>query len=77
MRLILGGETIGIWEEGKWPGEQFLNVMNISVVKYEVPNDRLIILYFENGIEMHLSDDSDQYECIQISMAGEPGQWII
>jgi hypothetical protein len=51
--------------------------MNVNVVKYEIPNDRLIVISFENGIEMHLRDDSDQYECMQISIEGDPNEWII
>ena len=26
---------------------------------------------------MHLEDNSDQYESMQISFAGDPSQWII
>ena len=76
--LVRNGEVIGRWDEGKWPDRQFFEIMNVNVVKYEVPNDRLIVLSFENGIEMHLKDDSDQYECMQIFIEGDPTQsWII
>lgn len=51
--------------------------MNVNVTKYEVPNDQLIILHFENGVEMHLSDTSDQFESMQIAIEGESGPWII
>lgn len=77
VSLIRNGEVIGRWQEGKWPDPQFFEIMNVNVVKCEIPNDRLIILHFKNGIEMHLRDDSDQYECMQISIEGNPSQWII
>ena len=77
VSLIRKGEVIGGWEEGKWPDTQFFEIMNVNVVKCEIPNDRLIVLHFENGIEMHLIDDSDQFECMQISIHGDPNQWII
>ena len=75
VNLILNGEIIGKWEEGKWPDSKFFEIMNVNVVKYEIPNDRLIILHFENGIEMHLMDSSDQYECMLIII--ESDTWII
>jgi hypothetical protein len=75
--LIRNGDVIGIWDEGKWPDPQFYEIMNVNIVKCEIPHDRLIVLYFENDIEMHLKDDSDQYECMQISIEGDPTQWWI
>ena len=77
VSLIRNGELIGSWDEGRWPDPQFFEIMNVNVVKYEIPNDQLIVLHFENGIELHLKDDSDHYECMQIWIEGEPGQWII
>lgn len=41
--------------------------MNAKVLKWEIPNDPTIIVTLENGIEIHLTDDSDRYECMQIS----------
>jgi hypothetical protein len=75
--LVRNGETIGGWQEGEWPSPQFFEVMNVNVTKYEIPNDRTIIVYLENGVEIHLNDDSDQFECMQISIKGAPSQWII
>ncbi len=75
--LVQNGEVIGSWNEGKWPDPRFYEIMNVNLVKYEVPNDRLIVLYFSNGIEMRLNDNSDQYECMQIQIEGDPNQWII
>ena len=77
VHLHRNGEVIGAWEQGKWPDEQFFDVMNVKLVKFTVPNDRVIVLYFENGIEMHLKDDSDHYESMQISISGDPLPWII
>ena len=51
--------------------------MNLEVRRCEVVNDRLIVFEFGNGIVMHLEDNSDQYECMQISFEGNPAQWII
>jgi len=51
--------------------------MNTEVRRCEIVNERLIVLQFDNGIEMHLEDSSDQYESMQISFAGNPSRWII
>ena len=77
ISLIRNDVLVGSWQEGKWPDAQFFEVMNVNVVRCEIPNDRLMVLHFEHGIEMHLRDDSDQYECMQILIEGNPTRWII
>ncbi len=77
VRLIRDGKQVAYWEEGKWPDSGFYDIMNTEVRRCEIVSDRLIVLEFENGIEMHLEDNSDQYESMQISFAGNPAQWII
>jgi hypothetical protein len=77
IKLVRDGKVIGIWEEDRWPDPQFKEILNVNIQKYEIPNERAIILYFENGIEMHLIDHSDQYESMSISVDGESGPWII
>ncbi len=77
VNLFRGGELIGHWKEGKWPDAAFYDIMNIEATRCEIMNDRLIVIAFANGIEMHLADDSDQYECMQIHFKGNPSPWII
>lgn len=77
VKLFRGGELIGHWEEGKWPDSAFYEIMNTEIIRCEIKTDRLIIIAFANGIEMHLVDDSDQYECMQIRFKGNPSPWII
>ncbi|OGP48355.1 MAG: hypothetical protein A2022_10175 [Deltaproteobacteria bacterium GWF2_42_12] len=77
INLVRNGEIIGKWQEGKWPPPQFFEIMNVDVTRYEIPNDRTIVVHLENGMEIQLSDDSDQFECMQISIKGEPNEWII
>lgn len=76
VKLIRDGRVIGSWKFGKWPTEKFYEVMNVCVVKYEVTNERTIILILENNIEIHMNDDTDQSECIEISINGDT-KWII
>jgi hypothetical protein len=51
--------------------------MNTQITRCESVTDRLIIIAFANGTEMHLVDASDQYECIRIHFKGNPSPWII
>jgi hypothetical protein len=77
VNLFRDGKQIAHWEEGRWPEHGFFDIMNVKVRRCDVPNDRLIVLEFENGIAMHLEDSSDQYESMQIYFEGNPSPWII
>ena len=77
MNLFRDSKLIAHWEEGRWPEPGFFDVMNVKITRCEVPNDRLIVLEFENGIAMHLEDSSDQYECMQIYLEVQSSPWII
>jgi len=77
VNLFRGGELIAHWEEGKWPDPGFYDIMNTEVIRCQIVNDRLIIVEFKNGIEMHLEDNSDQYESMQIQSKGNASPWII
>ena len=77
VNLFRDGKPMAHWEEGKWPEPGFYDLMNTKVMRCEVVSDRLIVFQFDNGLEMHLEDNSDQYESMHISFAGNPSQWII
>jgi hypothetical protein len=77
VNLFRDGKLVAHWEEGKWPDPGFYDIMNAAVTRCEVVSDRLIVLAFDNGLEMHLEDNSDQYESMQIAFEGNPSQWII
>lgn len=77
VNLFRDGKLIAHWEEGRWPEPGFFDVMNARIRRYEIRNQRLIVLEFENGIAMHLEDSSDEYECMQIYFEGHPSPWII
>ena len=77
VNLFRDGKLLAHWEEGRWPDPGFYDIMNTEVRHCEVVSDRLIVFEFANGIQMHLEDNSDQYESMQISFEGEQSQWII
>ena len=77
VTLYRRGERVARWEEGRWPEPGFFDIMNSKVARCEAVSDRRIVFEFENGLEMHLEDCSDQYETMQISFTGNPSPWII
>jgi hypothetical protein len=77
IELFRNGKPFARWEEGTWPDPGFYDVMNVEVTRCDIPNDRLMVLEFKNGVVMHLVDDSDQYECMIITFKGDPSPWII
>src|SRR5688572_19517623 len=56
------GRVVARREPGRCPDPGFYDVMTAAATRCEVLNDRLLVLELENGIAMHLVDDSDQYE---------------
>jgi hypothetical protein len=77
IRLFRDGRLVASWEGGRWPPSGFYDVMNAEVRRWEIPDARRIVLGLENGIEIHLEDNSDCHECFQISVEGSPSPWIV
>jgi hypothetical protein len=75
VNLFRQGKLLGHWEQGKWPDSCFYDIMNVKVTRCEIVNDRRIVVEFDNHIEMHLEDNSDQYESMHIAFEGH--LWII
>ena len=77
VHLYRGAECVARWEEGRWPEPGFYDILNTEIVRCEIVGDSRILLEFGNGLAMHLEDNSDQYESMQILFAGNPSPWII
>jgi len=77
VNLFRDGKLVAHWEEGKWPDPGFYDIMNVEVRRCEVVSDRLIVLELDNEIEIHLEDNSDQYESMQIAFEGSSTRCII
>jgi len=77
VSLFRDDKLMAYWEEVRWPDPGFYEIMNTMVRGYEIVNDQLIVLDFDNGIAMLLQDASDQYESMQISFKGDSTTWII
>lgn len=77
VNLFRKSKAIGHWNEGNWPEPAFYEIMNVGVIRCEMVDDTSIVFEFENGIEMHVEIDSDQYESMQITFEGDPRMWVI
>ena len=75
VEIVKEGVVVDAWQGGSWPKELFQEILNVPVKSVSMPDDKRIILKFENDLEMHLMDDSDQFECMKITVEGEV--WII
>jgi hypothetical protein len=75
VQLLRDDKLVAEWDEGRWPDPGFFDIMNTTVNRCEVLNDRLIEIAFENGLTMRFVDDSDQYECLLITIDGN--LWVI
>lgn len=71
VTLLDGDRIIGNWtESGNWTNVFFQQLLNLAVIGYFVPNDRLLQINFEQGLVLQLYDSSDQYESFQIYRTG-------
>lgn len=77
ISLFREGELVAYWEEGTWPEPGFYDIMNAGVRRCEIVSDKLLVFEFENGLQMHLEDSSNQYESMQIAIKGDPNTWIV
>lgn len=77
VRLFRSGHLITQWDGSNWPEAAFRDVMNQKVVRCDTVGDTRIVLEFEDGLEMHLEDNSDQYESLRITCDWNPDPYII
>lgn len=77
IRFHKNGKLITVWEEGNWPDSIFIEIFNVPITSVDIPDDKTIIIRFENNLEMHLSDSSDEFESMHIYIKGESEPWII
>ncbi|WP_156804640.1 hypothetical protein [Gallaecimonas xiamenensis] len=75
VTLIKNGSVIGSWKNDQWPSPEFKNIFNVNLKNVEIRSDKLLVLTFENNIEMHLVDNSDQFESMTIWVDKE--LWVI
>ena len=77
VNLFRDGELFARWEGGQWPEPGFYEIINSNVRRCEVVNERLIAIEFENGIVMHLEDNWDEFESMQIYFNGDVDGWVV
>ncbi len=77
--LLERGEIIAAWEENRnWTTLEFQRLLNAPIEGYSVPDDRTLEIRFSSELVLHLHDDSDQFESMQIYPLGDAvGQIVI
>jgi len=73
ITLARHGHAIARWEPASWPPADFYHLMNTPVVAVEATGNKALAIRFENGLEAHLADESDQSESMQIIVGPSPG----
>ena len=77
IKLFKAGKEQAAWEAGEWLPEGFSQLFNLEVAGISIPNTKEIVITFEGGLEMHLYDNSEQYESMHIRIKGDPTTYII
>jgi len=73
-----GGEVVATWTEGAgWDQLAYQGLLNATVQAYVVLDGKALQIEFSNGFELHLYDDSDRFETMQIYCPDDPNGPII
>ena len=76
-RIFQAGLLTSSWtEENGWDSVGYQSLLNVEVVGYQVPENTLHI-EFRNGLLLELTDDSDQFESMQIYPFGDVDKVIV
>lgn len=77
VNVFRDGQSVAHWEGGHWPDPGFYEVMNSELRRYEVVSERLLVLELDNGLALHLEDNSDQYESMQITFEDDSALVVV
>jgi hypothetical protein len=68
VTVLRGDSTVSEWnDKSNWSNAAFQVLLARPVLRFSVPNDRVIEIQFAGELSIQLHDDSDQYESMQIS----------
>jgi hypothetical protein len=77
MELKRDGSLIAAWQGGEWPGAGFYEAFCVPAVSAHLMDERRLCITLENGLELHILDNSEQYESLLIFMPDEPGPRVV
>ena len=75
--IKFNGDEIGAWFPGEWPNKCFRDIINVNAIGFEILDDAEVIIKFDNDYTIHLYDDSEQFESMQIVDNILKKTWII
>jgi hypothetical protein len=71
--VLVGDTVISEWDDNyQWTSTAFMNILNLDVISYSVPDKTLLEIKFQDDYILKLYDDSEQYESMQIYEKGRP-----
>jgi len=76
IKLYRSGTLVTHWKGQGWPSSEFYDIMNTEVTHWKIIGDTIIAIEFANGMSMHLEDDLDQYESMNICFGNDPTSTI-
>lgn len=77
IKVIENGVVVEKWNGKHWPGEAFGKILNVNVVRCELPNLDLIAIHFENATELQILPTEGSSECLSVGGEGVGGPWFI
>lgn len=77
-RVYSAGLLCASWtEETGWDHADFQRLLNAKTIGYEVLDESLLRLEFKNNLSLEMTDDSDQFESLQIYPMGDVSRMIV
>jgi len=71
VELWRNSPIIATWQSGEWPSAEFYKALCAAVTSVcIIDNERRLCIALNNGLELHILDNSDQYESLQIYVSG-------
>ena len=72
VRLYEAGKLLASWEDEGWNTVAYQRLLNAVPIAWRIVEPAILEITFENGVAMHIIDDSDQYEAVVIEFTDRP-----
>ena len=77
VEIRRASSVIATWQGGEWPSADFYEAFCSPVTSTHLVDERRLCVTLENGLQLHILDNSDQYESLQIFVPDASGPYIV
>ena len=78
LQLYEAGELLATWEGGSgWSALAYQKLLNAVPASWRIVEPAILEIAYENGLVMHILDDSDQYESVVIEFTDQPSVIVV